>query len=76
MSHVFRGEIEQQQGLGGKPALHLDVRPDQVPAACALVRFVYTGASVEPSKRQLACGSYGPACMLPITAVCIDAGAY
>lgn len=43
VSHVFRDEIEQQQGLGGRPSIHLDVRPDQVQAACALVRFVYTG---------------------------------
>lgn len=52
MSRVFREEIESQQGLGGRPSIHLDVRPDQVSAACALVRFVYTGDLPDPSPSQ------------------------
>jgi hypothetical protein len=52
VSKVFREEIESQQGLGGRPSIHLDVRPDQVAAACSLVRFVYTGDLPDPSPSQ------------------------
>jgi hypothetical protein len=43
VSSVFKQEIEQQQGLNGRPTICMDVEDDQVPAASALVRFVYTG---------------------------------
>lgn len=45
VSRVFQEQIEQQQGPGGRPCICLDVQYDQVPAASALVRFVYTGTA-------------------------------
>lgn len=61
VSRVFKDEIEQQQGAGGGRAatIPLDVSPNQVPAACALVRYVYTGGCLLPCNALSAC-QHGP----------------
>jgi hypothetical protein len=55
VSSVFKQEIEQQQGLNGRPTICMDVEDDQVPAASALVRFVYTGGYTCAAMLSLPC---------------------